>query len=51
MASWLELAGWAFSRFTSRNDSGQIVRTQLPPTANSIICYRPTGGDALRLGQ
>ena len=33
------------------NNSGQVVHSRVPLSPSSIICYRPNGGDALRLGK
>jgi len=34
-----------------RNNLGQVVHTYVPLLPSSITCYRPKGGDALRLGR
>ena len=35
----------------SGNNLGQVVHTRVPLSPSSIIWYRSTGGDALRLGR
>jgi len=35
----------------SGNNLGQVVYTRVPLSPSSIICYRSSGGDALRLGR
>jgi len=34
-----------------RNNLGQVVHTYVPLSPSSITWYRPSGGDALRLGR
>jgi len=34
-----------------RNNLGQVGHTYVPLSLSIITCYRPKGGDALRLGR
>jgi len=47
----LKVAGSTPGLVLSRNNLGQVVHTHAPPSASSIIWYRSSGGDALRLGR
>ena len=40
-----------FVEATLRNNLGKVVQTYVPLTPSSRTRYRPTGGDAVRLGR
>ena len=58
VAEWLgsrtcdqQVAGSNPGRRAAECNPGQVVYTDVPLSPSSIIWYRPTGGDALRLGR
>ena len=53
VVQWLgrRTCDWKIAGSLSGNNLGQVVHTRVPLLPSSIIWYRSTGGDALRLGR